>query len=90
MEAKLDQNRDKGDRNGWKQERVSWLLNRLLSEVGELVEVIGKKGVPGFGKEPRQARIRSECADVANFAMMIADVAGGLRPRAARTREGTE
>ena len=82
MEAKLDANRHKGDRNGWRREQVSFLRRRLLEEVAELFHEMDTKGVPGIPDErkARKARIRSECADVANFAMMIADVAGGLAP----------
>lgn len=80
MEAKLAENRHKGDRDGWRREQVSTLTKRLLCEVGELVDAIGKKDISGTGRF-RKAQIRSECADIANFAMMIADVAGGMRPK---------
>ena len=60
MEERLRDNDHKG---GWEDCDVSWLLMRLIGEVGELAEQLVK------GEDPEQ-----ECADVANFAMMIAEV----------------
>jgi NTP pyrophosphatase (non-canonical NTP hydrolase) len=83
MEAKLDVNRLKGDRAGWRRESRMWLAAMLLREVAELVETLDYLGrSEGSAQRAiRKAAVRSECADVANFAMMIADVAGGLRAK---------
>ena len=62
MRRKMLANMHKG---GWRDESVECLLARLREEVDELETVI-RDG--GFG-------IYGEAADVANFAMMVADVA---------------
>lgn len=68
MENKLDQNRHK---TGWQHEDVKTLSTRLYEEYMELEELIwGSRDTPATAEE-----IISEAADVANFAMMIADVA---------------
>jgi len=66
MEAEL---RKHDDRPGWKGEDPHWLLARLNEEVIELANALldHSKSLP------------HEAADVANFAMMIADVCGGLK-----------
>ena len=69
MEAEL---RKHDDRPGWKNERLTWLSDRLDDEFGELSGAIEDQ----LGVE----KISQEAADVANFAMMIADVSGGLKP----------
>lgn len=61
METQLKENDHKG---GWKNCTDSYLLSRLLEEVSELLLVT---------LENDQLRIKEEAADVANFAMMIAD-----------------
>ena len=76
MEAKLAENRHKGDRAGWAECDALWLLSRLMREVAELTDVLGDEGLAD-----RRHCIRRECADVANFAMMISDVAGGMKPQ---------
>jgi len=53
------------DRPGWEDEPLEFLWRRLFEELGELKAEIAN------GK-PR-AVIVKECADVANFLMMIAD-----------------
>lgn len=65
MEAKLGQNRHKGDREGWLKDSPEALVFRMRQEVVELC------GALMFDKPDA---IISECADVANFAMMVADV----------------
>jgi len=65
MEEKLDENDDKGHWDGCTE---AWLLNRLKQETGELRRAI-KKNKPAL-------EVLREAADVANFAMMIADVYG--------------
>jgi len=69
MEAKLAANDHKG---GWKQDGAFSLFGRLVEESGELSDAL-----IATTAEPR--RVLHEAVDVANFAMMIADVAGGLR-----------
>lgn len=68
---KLRANDHKGP---WDKCTPSWLLGCLRDEVRELVSEIQAPTL-----EPE--RVVSECCDVAAFAMMIADVVGGL-PRA--------
>ena len=68
MEQKLSKNDHKG---GWVGCTPSWLLRRLRAETNELA-----RALKCHKKAP--ALIAREAADVANFAMMIADVTGGL------------
>lgn len=68
MEAELRANDHKG---GWHACTLSWLLRRLRVEVNELERAIKHKQRVG-------AEVLSEAADVANFAMMIADNCGAL------------
>ncbi|MCK9361709.1 hypothetical protein M0Q28_05835 [Patescibacteria group bacterium] len=62
MQQKIDANSHK---SGWEYCTIKWLLNRLVQEKGELKRAIEKKLHPD--------EIDREAADVANFAMMIAD-----------------
>lgn len=61
MEAKLAKNDHKG---GWNNCDLQYLSMRLTQERKELTEAI---------KSRNKQRIIDECADIANFAMMIAD-----------------
>lgn len=73
MEKKLQENRHKGDRWGWLSEDSSFLfvkLNRERLELGQALLLSGND------------EIIRECADVANFAMMIADKARMEQSRA--------
>lgn len=70
MEARLAANDHKG---GWKEDSPAQLHARLVEEIAELE---GEHSVRSERWNPR--RILAEAADVANFAMMIADVCGGL------------
>lgn len=65
MEAKLDANRHKGDRQGWLSCTPHSLLTRLKEEVQELEDAM---------RDGRFESAKGEAADVGNFAMMIADV----------------
>ncbi len=100
MEDKLRQNDHKG---GWQGCTAEYLKKRLLDEAMELVDAVDTTGfyIPGamLGMDDIK-RLGREAADVANFAMMIADNCGALverntRPAAApetrdmKTREGT-
>lgn len=87
MEAKLRENDHKG-RVGWKGEDTNWLLRRLREETDELASVVARQaiGAAQYTGEAAQNERRDwyrpevtrEAADVANFAMMIADVCGAL------------
>ncbi len=62
MQVKLDLNKHKG---GWDEENIYYLVNRLREESVELnVKINTNSSVRS---------VIQECADVANFAMMIAD-----------------
>ncbi len=71
MEAKLAKNRHKGDRNGWIKDDPKALFWRIGDEHKELMQAMES----GTNEE-----IANEAADVANFAMMIADIFGGCEP----------
>lgn len=64
MEAKLAQNRHKGDREGWMALSLSRLYELLLKEVDELDLALSNGDANA---------VAEEAADVANYAMMIAD-----------------
>jgi len=68
MKAKLDKNAHKG-RRGWKGMSVLLLFEKLSDEVHELQEAIyhPEHGWPNA--------VMDESVDIANLAMMIADVA---------------
>lgn len=82
MEAQLRANDHKP---GWKRDNAGALWDRLLKEVKELeVECLDR------APHHDAANVLKEAADVANFAMMIVDVCGGLvakRPAASATGE---
>lgn len=65
MEEQLSANDHKG---GWQRDTALSLLRRLREETTELARAIGGEG-----------DVLKEAADVANFAMMIADVSGALK-----------
>jgi NTP pyrophosphatase (non-canonical NTP hydrolase) len=66
MEQKLQENDYNG---GWDICSTCWLGARLVEEVGELLIAISESHCPD--------EIKREAADVANFAMMLADKVGG-------------
>lgn len=68
MEAKLRKNDHKG---GWLNDSSTSLFTRLQEESWELKQVLAK-GVTAASSE----KLINEAADVANFAMMIADICG--------------
>lgn len=73
MERELRENDHKG---GWKQCRPADLFDlygRLTEEVAELRTVLHRRANGDV-----MAPVTAEAADVANFAMIIADVASGL------------
>jgi hypothetical protein len=74
MEKKLSENDHKG---GWHLCTIGYLKQRLLDEYRELVRRTEQRPLT---KKARK-EIAREAADVANFAMMIADRYGGLMPK---------
>jgi NTP pyrophosphatase (non-canonical NTP hydrolase) len=84
MERKLEANRRKGNRENWLRCDPRDLLERLRQETSELQ--VQMQVASAFMSEPANARtmaerVCEEAADVANFALMIADI---LTERAAR------
>jgi len=65
MLRKLGENTDK---KHWLKCSYEYLLDRLKEEVGELEEILLSDGIP-------HKKVILECADIANFSMMIADKA---------------
>lgn len=63
MQDKLDENDHK---RHWRTCSAKWLLNRLKQETAELERAVGMGAAPDV--------VEREAADVANFAMMVADV----------------
>ena len=76
MEAKLAENRHKGNRDGWLLIPPDRHLLMLEEEIRELRHELGRPLV----RATKRLVVR-ECADIGNVAMMIADVAGGMQPR---------
>ncbi len=95
METKL---REHDDRPGWKQDDPEALMARLIEEANELHDALAdwkgemtESGISGIdaGRGGRVYRVDElgrvaawEAVDVANFAMMIADVLGALTAEA--------
>jgi hypothetical protein len=86
MEQKLRENDHKG---GWKDEGTVYLSRRCGNELTELrtaVSALHKEKMRGWPpvdsakRDELRATVGREAADVANFAMMIADVCGALQP----------
>jgi hypothetical protein len=95
MERELRANAHKG---GWRECHHDALLARLVEETNELetaLHAIGSGGAARlFPNDPNGPKwhnlVLSEAADVANFAMMIADVCDALGDDAAAATERTE
>ncbi|GIN22583.1 hypothetical protein [Siminovitchia fordii] len=68
MENKLKKNDHKG---GWENEDIFWLIDRLENEVEELKAAF----TDYLHLNGENVSIVDESVDVANFAMMIADIA---------------
>lgn len=75
MRQKLDENEHKG---GWECEDEDWLLDRIQQELNELREAWEAKPRGSAARTEWRTRIVREAADVANMAMMLADVCGAL------------
>ena len=72
MEEKLREHDEQRGERGWRNEHDCdeyFLLDRLEEEVLEIRQAIVRGGLTW------NPRVVGECADVANFAMMIADLA---------------
>jgi len=86
MEARLKANDHKA---GWRGERLPYLFRRLREETDELFEAMR----PSADWRMASEAVGREAADVANFAMMIADICGALAasepPGTAKREEGT-
>ena len=70
MEKKLRENDYKG---GWRDCTDSYLYKRMTGECGELLWYLTEPQHKGRVNEDIIERIVGESADVANFAMMLAD-----------------
>jgi len=82
MEARLKANDHKA---GWRGERLPYLFRRLREETDELFEAMR----PSADWRMAPEAVGREAADVANFAMMIADICGALAAsEPPGTREG--
>lgn len=68
MEAQLARH---DDRPGWKSESPDYLFSRFLQEVQELHDAM-------LHRFSSRTEVVEKAANVANFAMMIADVCGAL------------
>ena len=86
MEAKLEKNRHKGDREGWLALSFDELYRKMEGEWYEVkTETVRKTLYP---ERYEVGSIVKECADLANFALMIADVAGELAIDVSAAPEG--
>lgn len=65
MEAKLAENRHKGNRDDWVKDDIIDLRRRIHMELRELDDACNNKS--------SSEDIANEAADVANFCMMVAD-----------------
>lgn len=76
MQYKLDKNKHKecntmnpdGKGRGWSHCKIEWLIKRARQEMCELEDAFYD-----VTNTERKEEIMNECADVANFAMMIFD-----------------
>lgn len=73
MEMEL---RNNDSKPGWKSDAARDLYNRLCEESNELAKVLDGDAKGKVNKD----RVRKEASDIANFAMMIADVSGAFPP----------
>jgi len=77
MEAKLAKNRHKGTRENWLKDHPWDLVERILDETVEVQQCFTDSGNgPQFDDAEKLA---NECADVANFCMMVADSAANFK-----------
>ncbi len=62
MEERLQEHEDKG---GWEESTFRFLISEMRLHLEDLNEALFEQGI--FGS------VENECADISNFAMMIAD-----------------
>ena len=76
MQRQLNANSHKGgaDGTGWRGDNPVSLHQRLEDESQEVSEILGAWDIPAMDQQ-QLGELIAECADVANFAMMIADIA---------------
>ena len=78
------------EKGGWKNCKLEYLLNRLRQEVEELEAELNRP----IGCYPNSFvhanEIKKEAADVANFAMMIADGVGALEIEESQNPKGND
>lgn len=95
MEGKLRKHdADRGAR-GWQDDRPEALRDRIGDELAEVTQALRQWTNPNSCEATARNTVANECADVGNFAMMVADVCGGLagvgpglpRKRARRLRQ---
>jgi NTP pyrophosphatase (non-canonical NTP hydrolase) len=72
MEAKLAKNRHKGDRDGWLKDDPWCLVERILEETVEVQKCFTMGSDDRVDYDDAE-ELADECADVANFCMMVAD-----------------
>ena len=82
MEAKLRRHDHDRGRKGWEDSDIMVLADRIDDERCELLRALQRDAAPDV--------IAGECADVANFALMVADVRTGLDQGKAIIREHEE
>lgn len=75
MERELRANEHKG---GWKNDHADALADRVVEEAGELRDVAMLAECHNPVPADIRAKVAEEAADVANMAMMVADVCGCL------------
>ena len=87
MEERLRDNAHKGNREGWADSAPPWLFGRMLEEMSELGHQVATDWKPCGCRSVGECdhddtgcgeNVDREAADVANFAMMIADTRGTL------------
>lgn len=73
MESKLAKNRHKGDRAGWLKDHPWNLVERILDETVEVQQCFSNHSDGQVWMDKPAKETADECADVANFCMMVAD-----------------
>lgn len=71
MEARLAEHDEGKGLAGWQGKSASFLLRRLVQRAGNLASAL-----PSEDAEPVKTALAAECVNVANIAMIIADLYG--------------
>ena len=82
MEAKLAKNRHKGNREGWLKDHPWNLVERVLDETVELQQCFAEVRENEVALITTPEETADECADVANFCMMVADCVTAMNSKA--------